>query len=322
MGVKIKKAWNTALKKEIVISNATETMRKLKQFCCNSPGCSAKLTWATRHKKNFNLTTKFYRLLPSETHSLNCIYNTEGQVVLIAKKSNKRILENISKGKYEFRINLVFEKEGVEKSKLSKEEKTLKDGNEILKDKKIIGKGNKSPYLSTMVDIMKLRSEVEENKDLSSFIRLKFKGNVVSWNNFYFELQEEEICYNYIKANGINIRNERKILSHLICTEFVLKRDGISKYDETYSIISTAKFVNPNSNNESHIHKILLKTKELKVIDKIESLFTDKTQKIKLVAFYKPSILNKPKSYKKNETDVFLYYINGWINNEEQVLKI
>lgn len=323
MGIKIKKAWNMILKTEILISDATDEMRKLKQFCCNPVNCDAKLTWAERHKKNFNLGTKFYRLLQNETHSSICEYNTEGRLISIAKKSNKKILENISSGKYEFRINLIFEKESKEESKLYTKEERINEVNTTSKDRKIVSKGQKSPYLSTMIDIMKLRTQVEENKDISSLIKLKFNGNTIPWKNFYFELEEEDFCFNYIKSKGYDLKNGRKMINHLICTEFILRKDGISKYNDTYFIESTSKYVIPNSNNESHIHKISLKTKENKVVEKIESLFTDKVTKLKLVGFYKPSILIKSKTYKtKNGINVFHHNIDGWINNKEQLIEI
>ncbi len=324
MGIKIKKAWNTDLKKEISIVQATDEMRKSKQLRCNELNCKAKLTWAERHKINYNLGTKFYRLLPKEKHSLACKYNTEGQVISILKKSNNKIFENISDGKFEFRINLVFEKNFKKESGIGSNvgEAIHKDRN--LKERLIKNKGRKSPYLSTMRDIMKLRSEVEENKDLSSLIKLKFNNVSILWKNFYFELEEEENSYKYIKSKGYTSKNRRVMLSQLICSEFVLKKENIKEYKGIYYIESTApKFVHHNSDNESHIHKVSLKTKESDVAKNLKSLFKNGKTRVNLVGFYQPNILIKPKSYEnKNGITVLQHNIEGWINNVEQIVEI
>jgi hypothetical protein len=319
MGVKIKIAWNTVLEKNLSVSLATDVMRKNKQFVCHPTKCNAKLTWVQRHKKDFKIESKFYRLLQGEIHSSECDNNTLGRVLSIAQKSDNKIIENISKGKFEFRLNLVFESEEVISKELPLIETKPSNKDSNHKDRLIINRGEKSPYISTMRDIMKLRSEVEESSELASFIKLKYNGKTISWNSFYFELQEAENSYRYIEIYGLKWK-DRKKLDHIICSEFVLKKDNIKKVKNFYVIQSIPKFSQPDNNKESHIYKVVLKTDNLSLVEKLNADFETNTGNIVFVGFYIPSILNEVHTYKTNNgVHVFEHNIEGWLNFKEQI---
>ena len=102
MGIKMKIAMHKVTKEKIDIENANDEMRKNKVLKCETESCSANLTWAKSYKRNDEIETKYYRVLPNEVHSLNCIYNLEKIVEFIAKKADKNILTNLKNKSYEF----------------------------------------------------------------------------------------------------------------------------------------------------------------------------------------------------------------------------
>lgn len=320
MGIKISRAWNKELNKDICISEATDEMRIKKQLICHQYKCNAKLTWVKKHKVGYDLYTKFYRQLPKEIHSPNCENSPIKQVHAIAKYSDNKILENIENGIYTFRLNLVFEKDGNECLNTTSVDSTSNSKNTSRKELIVETKGEKTPYVSTMRDIMKLRSEVEMNNDLSSIIKLSFYGTKILWNNFYFALGEEEKCFKYIESNG-NVLKERKSLKHIICSEFILKKENIKNENNCFIFKSTQKFIKPNSQREAHIYKVILRTKDSNINDAIGLMFKDNNDSIALVGFFQANIKLKPYSYINNDgIEVFNHDIDGWINTEEQIV--
>ncbi|MBU5313478.1 hypothetical protein KQI38_15760 [Tissierella carlieri] len=206
MGRKLRKALFNS--KEIKIEEASEDMRgNLKCHICN-----VELTYVKGYKKEINEKTyyinPYFRLKSKENdHLLECKYNTEGCLTIMAKESSDKILEDLGLGKFNFRLHLISEslretgKAGIKENGLGEDSTSQKSKEKEYKKKE----ERLDSYLSTMKKIMELRNALEENKDISSKVTLEFynstlnKKQKINWNNFYYEIDDYGACYLYVK---------------------------------------------------------------------------------------------------------------------------
>ncbi len=314
MGIRMSKARLITNNQEILVDNATEEMRNRKLLKCYSDDCNAKVTWARISKKNYEIEKKYYRLLNGERHCKTCSYNTLGQVQIIAKKADNNIIQNINKGQYEFRINIVYEAllrvydKKVEQSSLNKD-----DSKEVNKEKKYKKSGVTSPYLAIMRDIMKLRGQVEDNRELESIIKIKNKGHSITWHNFYYDVGDEKKLYKYVEKNGYIHKDKSKRLSYPVCIEGVVDKK-IEWNENRISFINfkLSKFIEPDENGHINFYRCSLITKNKEIVDSINNNIAQ-NKKIKIVSYFVPSIKFTINNKYEN------YNINGWINNEQQI---
>lgn len=314
MGIRMIKARLITNNQVILVNNATEEMRNRKLLKCYSEECNAKVTWARISKKNYEIEKKYYRLLNGEKHCETCSYNTLGQVEIIAKKADYNIIQNINKGQYEFRINIVYEALLSEYNKKIEDSSLNKDYNkEVNKGKKYKKSGITSPYLAVMRDIMKLRGQVEDNSELESIIKIKDKGHSIMWNNFYYDVGNEKRLYEYVEKKGYICKDKPKRLSYPVCIEGVVD-EKIEWNENRISFINfkLSKFIVPDKNGYINIYRCSIITKNKEIVDCINDNIT-KNKKIKIVSYFIPSIKFTINNKYKN------YNINGWINNEQQI---
>lgn len=101
------------------------------------------------------------------------------------------------------------------KEQVDNERKSSLDADENKpKNKEYENNGKISSYLSTMNKILLLRSEIEENKELSTLVQLEFDTENISWNKFYYSADEHIKCFKYVSGNNIK---------HPVCIEGKIK---------------------------------------------------------------------------------------------------
>jgi hypothetical protein len=313
MGIKMSKARLITTNEEIKVNNATLEMREKKLLKCYTENCNAKVTWVRLSKENYEVKNRYYRLLNGEQHCMECCYNTLGRVTIIAKKADKKIIENINNNKFEFRVNIVYE---ALKTNNSKEElnTNIHNTSDVNRKKKVYKPiGVASPHLAVMKDIMKLRSEIEDKKELEDIIKIKSKGKSIAWKNFYYELGEEETLYKYIDNNGYVYKENLRKLSYPICIEGII--DSEIEYNEAGSSFinfKLSKYINPDETGNLNFYKCTLFTGNKNLIDSINNSIIE-NKRIKIVSYFIPTISYKANGKYKN------YQISGWVNHEQQI---
>lgn len=313
MGIRMSKARLITTNEKVEVNNATLEMREKKLLKCYTEECNAKVTWARLSKKNYEIEKKYYRLLKGEKHSTSCCYNTLGQVTMIAAKTDKKIIENINNNRYEFRLNIVCEALTTKVNKQTKENNLHKTMKKDRKEKIYKSEGTASPYLAVMKDIIKLRSEIEDNKELESIIKIKDKGKSIAWKNFYYEIGEEEKLYKYVEKKGYIYKDKPKRLSHPICIEGLI--DTEIQYNEegsSFINLKLAKYIGPDENGYLDFYRCTIITRNKEIVNHINDLIT-KNKRVKIVSYFIPMINFTHNSKYKN------YKINGWINYEDQI---
>ena len=223
---------------EITIEEARDKGITTNLFCV---GCKAPISYVGPFKRIYgdnkvSIVRDYFKLANTYTHGENCKYNTEGRVKIMARDSDD-ILKSIDNGKYNFRMNLI----ATSLRKLRKEQidngskNTLSDDVNKPKNKEYESNGKLNSYLSTMNKILVLRSEIEENKELSTLIQLKFGAENISWNKFYYSTEEHIKCFKYINGNNIK---------HPVCIEGKIKLIKEPKENFKYhSVVLTKPYI-------------------------------------------------------------------------------
>lgn len=239
--------------KEIRIEEASEDMRG--SLKCNE--CNVELTYVKGYNKEINEKTyyvpPYFRVKNKDNeHLLECKYNTEGYLKIVAKESSDKILEDLGEGKFNFRLHLISDSiKEIEKIGIKEKKSDEDDFEEKSKEKEYKKKEDKlDSYLSTMRKIIELRNALEENKDISSKVTLEFynknlkKKQKISWNNFYYEINEYIDCYSYVK-------NKRP--QHPICISGKIK--SIDEPKPNYDFYSI-KLESPKAIKDDNVYKI------------------------------------------------------------------
>lgn len=203
--------------------------------CCNAP-LSYVAPFKRRSGNNFSTVRDYFRLAKNSFHDQDCKYNTEGRVKIIARDSDE-ILKSIGNGKYNFKMNLIASSlKRIKQEQVKNESENLLVGNASTpKNKEYKNSGKLNSYLSTMNKILVLRSEIEENRELSNLIQLEFETETINWNKFYYSTDEYIKCFNNISRNNIK---------HPICIEGKIKliREPNEKF-KYYSLVLTKPYI-------------------------------------------------------------------------------
>lgn len=313
MGIKMSKARLITTNEEIKVNNATLEMREKKLLKCYTENCNAKVTWVRLSKKNDEVKNRYYRLLNGEQHCMECCYNTLGRVMIIAKKADKKIIENINNNKFEFRVNIVYEALNTNNAKAELNININNNSGNNKQEKIYKPIGVASPYLAVMKDIMELRIKIQDKKELENIIKIKNKGKSIAWKNFYYELGEEETLYKYIDNNGYVYKENRIKLSYPICIEGLIDRE--IKYNKTGDScikFNLFKYNNPDENGNFNVYRCTLFTRNKNLINSINNSIRE-NKRIKIVSYFIPKISYNVNGKYKN------YNINGRINHEQQI---
>ncbi|MFB6467422.1 hypothetical protein ACE38V_11495 [Cytobacillus sp. Hz8] len=214
MGLKMPEAFYKVENEKITVDEARERGIK-KDLQCISKCCRVELSYVGPYKRKYSdkvvIVRDYFKLASNKQHDENCKFNTEGQVKIIARNSDG-ILTSINNKEYNFRLNLLASSLNKIKQNRQLDNNTILDEaiNSGQKNKTYENQGKLDSYLSTMNKIMKLRSEIEENKELSGLVKLEFGDQSINWNKFYYSTEEYIKCFNYLNRNKIN---------HPICIE-------------------------------------------------------------------------------------------------------
>lgn len=202
MGMKLKKAM--FMGRKIKIEEASEEMRG-NLFCYV---CGVELTYVNGYNKEVNekeyYVHPYFRLKSKDNdHAINCKYNTQGQLKILARESSDNVLEDLENGKFNFRLHLISE--ALRQLEIDRKDHTEDEDTLPQKEKNYKKTKEKlDSYLSTMKRLAQLRAELEENADISSQVTLEFnnrgKKEKISWNHFYYDIDSFFNCYEYLKS--------------------------------------------------------------------------------------------------------------------------
>ncbi len=310
MGRKLRKALFG--NKEIKIEEASEDMRG--NLKCHI--CDVELTYVKGYNKEINEKTyyihPYFRLKSKDNdHLLGCKYNTEGCLKIMAKESNDKILQDLGVGKFNFRLHLISDSiREIEKTQTKENNLEEDNSNEKIKEKEYKKKEEKlDSYLSTMKKIIELRNALEENKDISSKVTLEFYNNTlkkkqkISWNNFYYEIDEYIDCYTYVK-------NKRP--QHPICVSGKIK--NIDKPKPNYDFYSI-KLESPKAIKQENVYKIPsieIKVQNKKLNDMIRN------QEGKNILIYCKLWVLEPQKWR--DTNYYYLNIKGSLLHKNQIV--
>lgn len=190
MGIKMSWARYNGQKIKISEYDTNKVYGNLKCYYCN-----AELSFVNSHERDLGerkiIIQKYFRLKRGEEHEEGCKYTVDGAVLNIYASCADDELMSKRDNKYVVRLMLISKDVAKnESTKLADESGHGK------RQHNYISSGKKIAYLSTMNQIMKLRTLVDDNSDLENKINLQcYDGNdvpyLVSWKDFYYDSENE-----------------------------------------------------------------------------------------------------------------------------------
>ncbi|MFK4435446.1 hypothetical protein [Paenibacillus sp. RC21] len=267
MGTKMPKAYYAQEEKILNINDANIKMNG--SLFCEVAICRVPVTFVDAHKKKLAdktvVVNPYFRLTSNEKkHYVECRYNTIGQIKVIAQDSDDNIIKAIEDNRYSFRLNVIDEalKDLINLNK----EQTKNDGQcagANKPSKTYINQGKLDSYLSTMQKIMRLRSLAESNEELRELLVLQYGKQEVKWNKFYYESDDLQKCYTYIKRNEV---------THPMCIDGVIKEFSDPTEKFKFSVLKlTSPWVEPDKNGVINRPVVELIIRSDKVLDYIQS---------------------------------------------------
>lgn len=310
MGMKMLKAWhkNEGITVKQAVEKSVKDDLECITECCRVP-ISLCNEYYRQKNDNTTLVKAHFKLMGikggKNTHHINCKYNTKGQLEIIARDSDG-VLTSLEEGKNTFRLNLItssLRNTGISKGK---SEGFLSEGQSSKTTKKYINEGKITPYLSTVHRIMKLRSEIENNKELNNIVKLNFKGKNIPWSKFYFEKQDYRRCYDYLTKGEV---------THPICIEGTIK-DTLQEPTDRFKFytmrLSSPYIEESDKDGTKRIPSVSIKLNNLKDVNFIKS----ELEKGKRNIVFYSDIKTHQGSY--NNSVVEMLYINGEIHHSRQ----
>lgn len=236
MAVAMKKAFSKIINWEVSAEEVDKDLKLKNGLECNS--CGIPVYHRTTHQRNeVSIPAHFYR---KGEHEDSCKYNTVGQISIIARESNDKILENIDQKNFTFRLTMVHE----QLNKVKAGEQSKEDNNSTKNSKKnrnYQARGNLSPYLATIKKIIQLRNVLEANIELYSIIKIEMYGKKIPWNNFYYDSNNYTKAFDYLKKQGWKG-------NHPICIEGIIR--GVKALDQKGRYAVGLHFGDTRTNNQ------------------------------------------------------------------------
>ncbi|WP_227394397.1 hypothetical protein [Jeotgalibacillus aurantiacus] len=308
MGIKMEDAFYSIKNDDISIDYATENSIKEHLYCV-TPNCRIPISYRRASIRKVNdkdsIVKAHFMRKGTKEHDENCKFNTLGFVKVTARDSDG-ILTSIGDGMYNFRLNLITSALRSPKS-INLNGAARPDLVQPTKQatKKYENKGKIDPYLSTMHKILKLRTEIEDNKELSNIIKLKYNGQEIPWKNFYFERDDYRRCFTYLEKNKIE---------HPICLEGKIKeiKEPNEKFDY-YSVKLTSIWIeDTDRDGVKRIPSVSVNVYNKKVGEYIQSEYVKGKRDL---AFYS-SLQTRAGVFDQDTT-----YLNiiGYINHKQQI---
>lgn len=82
--------------------------------------------------------------------------------------------------------------------------KTSADEFSAQKGKVYTRSGTASSYIKTLTQVLTLRAQLEDNKELASLVTLTYKNTKIKWSNFYFEIDSYIDAFEIAKNSAIH----------------------------------------------------------------------------------------------------------------------
>lgn len=287
------------------------------EYICKTNGCCANMSFVRFHEqRRHNKTIKipsFFKLKPGEKHSYQvCPFNTQGAVEVIARESDSNILKAISDKKYEFSLQVLHKDDKRNKVRAISEDNSDIYTSKERRGKKITGRGMASSYIKALKQILTLRAQLEDNKELIPLIELKYQQSKIKWSDFYFGLNDYARAYEIAR----NAKNQYPMCFHGVISKTTLPNDKF-RY-------SKLKLLSPYVELKTNINPI----------PSIEFIISDESYDVSLIPAGSEvlvySIVNTttgdwtPPGQKVLEKPKILRFLNmqGWINHTEQIAKL
>ena len=185
--------------------------------------CGVEVSYVSTHRKNLGDKKvdilHHFRLTPKTTHRPYCNYIIGNSIKSIVADCADE--ELITKDGLKYKVRLLLISDDMSKKENEKQETATDENSTTSTEYK--AKGTKSAYLSSMRKIMKLRTLVKKNSDLSGELELEFsdkfgRTTAVSWNNFYYDAMiknDYEKLFNKLSTARVY---------HPICVDGIVKR--------------------------------------------------------------------------------------------------
>lgn len=197
-------------------NEADKANGKLSCFYCN-----AEVVYVRTHKRNLGereiTVSRHFRLKRGEQHEEGCRYTVDGAVKYIYSDCADNEIMSKQDHYYIVRLMDILGDD----HKINHHIETIDSPIHRNTRRNYIPKGKKSKYLSTMNQIMELRSRVENNSELEDTIRLQYYdsfGNpkTVSWNQFYYDSDAPNDYRNLFQ----NLKQKK--IDHRICVAGII----------------------------------------------------------------------------------------------------
>lgn len=207
MGVKISVVKDKSTGNEITVKDCEKGHDG--EYICKTDGCNAKMSFVKSHeKRRLDKTIEipsFFKLKSNEKHAYKvCPYNTKGAIEIIARDSDPNVLKAIENEKYQFNLQVLHKENNTQKKSTEAESKTGVNESSARKGKIYTRSGTASSYIKTLTQILTLRAQLEDNKELASLVSLTYKNAKIKWSNFYFEIDSYIDAYEIAKNSAIN----------------------------------------------------------------------------------------------------------------------
>lgn len=206
MGVKVKVVKDHKTQKEVTVRDCENGYEG--EYQCKTHNCEALMSFVPKHEQRrlgkVVQVSSFFKLKKGEIHAYGvCPYNTLGSVEIIAKDSDKNILKSIGENKYEFSLQVLHKPESNKETSPAND----LDNNQNKtpsRTKKYIRKGTSSSYIKTLNQILTLRSQIDDNNELSQLVTLDYRGKKIKWNKFFFEVESYDAAYSIVERHKAN----------------------------------------------------------------------------------------------------------------------
>lgn len=290
---------------EIKISDyvANKVCDNLKCYYCN-----ADVSFVNSYERDLGkrkvIVQKYFRLKGGQEHEKGCKYTVDGAILNIYAACADDTLMSNQDNKYVVRLMLISQDTT---KKIS--QNVLDESGHGKRQHNYIPSGKKTAYLSTMNQIMKLRTLVESNSDLENKINLQYHDGkdmpyFVPWKNFYFD-SENENDYHRLLKYLIN-----KDVYHPICIVGYIKE--ISEYEPEKFII---KLKNVSDEGNKRI-AVIIHFKDKQIYEQFKGKDGSKIIIYANFKFYQKNEWQTPDKKK------FIYYYNitGNVYDKRQIL--
>lgn len=204
MGLKMTQARDAETGRLLSVSDC-EGLVPRPPFVCATEGCRAGVQFIDRHERQLATKTvevaPHFRLNPRARHVGSCRYNTAGQMRIIARDSDSRVLENIEQGKYTFRLHILHD--ALKRTEQGSQPTTAKPtAGRRRHTQQIERRGRLNSYIRTLGQILTLRAKAHEDAELAGTLSLDYRGKQIPWKHFYFETEDFGDCFRQLERAG------------------------------------------------------------------------------------------------------------------------